>query len=163
MQQRSSTTIFQNGEITCRCLSKRLLDNSTIFAAEATTITLALDYYRHMEPVRHDVVVYSDSMSCLQAIEGENSVNPLICNIMDLLWLLSGNGTHVRFCWIPSHCGIEGNEKVDQLAKDSLDHDIDLLARVPYADLKPLINSYISSSWFRSNETCPCMAEISIS
>ena len=25
---------FQNGEITCRCLSKRLPDNSTIFAAE---------------------------------------------------------------------------------------------------------------------------------
>ena len=50
---------FQNGEITCRCLSKRLPDNSTIFAAEATVITLALDYYEHMEPVRHDVVVYS--------------------------------------------------------------------------------------------------------
>ena len=49
-------------------LSKRLPDNSTIFAAEATAITLALDYYQHMEPVRHDVVVYSDPMSCLQAI-----------------------------------------------------------------------------------------------
>ena len=57
---------FQNGEITCRCLSKRHPDNSTIFAAEATTITLALDYYQHMEPVRHDVVVYSDSMSWLR-------------------------------------------------------------------------------------------------
>ena len=34
---------FQNGEITCRRLSKRLPDNSTIFAAEATAITLALD------------------------------------------------------------------------------------------------------------------------
>ena len=134
---------FQNGEITCRCLSKRLPDNSTIFAAEATAITLALDYYQHMEPVRHDVVVFSDSMSCLQAIEGEDTENPLICYIMNLLWLLSDKGTHVRFCWIPSHCGIEGNEKVDQSAKESLDHDIDPLARVHYADLKPLINSYI--------------------
>ena len=97
----------QNGEITCRCLSKRLPDNSTSFAAEATAITLALDYYRHMEPVRHDVVVYSDSMSCLQAIEGEDTENPLICCIMNLLWLLSDKGTHVRLCWIPSHCGIE--------------------------------------------------------
>ena len=33
---------FQNGETTCRQLSKRLPDNSTIFAAEATAITLAL-------------------------------------------------------------------------------------------------------------------------
>ena len=33
---------FQNGETTCRQLSKRLPNNSTIFAAEATAITLAL-------------------------------------------------------------------------------------------------------------------------
>ena len=63
---------FQNGETTCHQLSKRLPDNSTIFAAEATAISLALNYYQHMGPVHHDVAVYSDSMSCLQAIEGED-------------------------------------------------------------------------------------------
>ena len=55
---------FHNGETTCRQLSKRLPNNSIIFAAEATAITLALNYYRHMDPVQHDVVIYSDSMSC---------------------------------------------------------------------------------------------------
>ena len=35
---------FQNGKTTCRQLSKRLPANSTIFAAEATTISLALNY-----------------------------------------------------------------------------------------------------------------------
>ena len=35
---------IQDGETTCRQLSKRLPDNSTIFAAEATAITLALNY-----------------------------------------------------------------------------------------------------------------------
>ena len=83
----------------------------TIFAAEATAISLALNYYQHMGPVHHDVVVYSDSMSCLQAIEGEDTENPFICHIMNLLWSLSDKGTRVRFCWIPSHCGIDGNEK----------------------------------------------------
>ena len=62
---------------------------------------------------------------------------------MNPLWLLSDKGTHVRFCWIPSHCDIEGNEKDDQSAKESLDHHIDPLARVYYADLKPLTNYYI--------------------
>ena len=56
---------FQDSETTCRQLSQRLQDNSTIFAAEATAITLALKYYRHMGPVHDDIVVYSDSMSCL--------------------------------------------------------------------------------------------------
>ena len=134
---------FQKGETTCHQLSKRLSNNSTIFAAEATAITLALDYYQYMDPVQHDVVVYSDSMSCLQAIEGEDTENPLICHIMNLLWALSDKGTCVRFCWVLSHCGIESNEIVDQLANETLDHDIDPLATVHYADLKPVVNSYI--------------------
>ena len=134
---------FQNGETTCRQLSKRLPDNSTIFAAEATAISLALNYYQHMGPVHHDVVVYSDSMSCLQAIEGEDTENPFICHIMNLLWSLNDKGTLVRFCWVPSHCGIDGNERVDQLAKETLDQDIDPLASFHYTDMKPLVNSYI--------------------
>ena len=134
---------FRNGETTCRQLSKRLRNKGIIFAAEATAITLALNYYRHMDPVQHDVVIYSDSMSCLQVIEGEDTNNPLICQIMNLLWALSDKGTCVRFCWVPSHCGIEENEIVDQLVKETLDHDIDPLTTVHFADLKPLVNSYI--------------------
>ena len=114
--------------------AQRLPDNSTIFTAEATAISLALNYCQHMGPVHHDVVVYSDSMSCLQAIEGEDTENPFICHITNLLWSLSDKGTHVRFCWVPSHCGIDGNEKVDQLAKETLDQDIDPLASVHYTD-----------------------------
>ena len=33
-------------------------------------------------------------MSCLQAIEGEDTENPFICHIMNLLWLLNDKGTH---------------------------------------------------------------------
>ena len=78
---------FQNGETTCRQLSKRLPDNSGIFAAEATAISLALNYYQHMGPVHHDVVVYSDSMSCLQAIEGETPRTLLFA----ISWTCSGH------------------------------------------------------------------------
>ena len=143
LTERSLTAIYQNGETTCRQLSKRIPNNSTIFAAEATVITLALGYYRYIDPVKHDVVVYSDPMSCLQAIEGEDTENPLICHIMNLLWALSDKGSRVRFCWVPSHCDIEGNEIVDQLAKEIIDHDECPLATVHYADLKPMVNSYI--------------------
>ena len=82
-------------------------------------------------------------MSCLQAIEGEDTENPFICHIMNLLWSLSDKGTRVRFCWVPSHCGIDGNERVYQLAKETLNQDIDPLASVHYTDMKPLVNSYI--------------------
>ena len=123
-------------------LSKRMPNNSTIFAAEATDITLALNYYQHMGPV------YSNSMSCLQAIEGENTENPFICHNMNLLWLLSDKGTRVGFCWIASQYGIEGNERVDQLAKDTLDHDIDPLASVHY-NIWSCWSTPTSSSWLK--------------
>ena len=82
-------------------------------------------------------------MSWLRAIEGEDTNNPLICHFINILWALSDKGTRVCFCWVPSHCGIEGNEMVDQLAKETLDHDIDPLPTVHFADLKPLLYSYI--------------------
>ena len=103
-----------------RVPSFKQIQSNPIFAAETTAITLALNYYRHMDPVQHSVVIYSDSMYCLQAIEGEDTDNSLICQIMNLLWALSDKGTCVRFCWVPSHCGIEGNEIVDQLVKETL-------------------------------------------
>ena len=87
--------------------------------------------------------VFDKAGSCLQAIEGEDTENPLVCHIVNALWVLSDKGTFVHFCWVPSHCGIEGNEIVDQLAKGALDHDIDPLTTVHYADLKPQVNSYI--------------------
>ena len=62
---------------------------------------------------------------------------------MNLHWSLSEKGTCVRFCWVPSHCGIDENERVDQLAKKTLDQDIDPLASAHYTDMKPLVNSYI--------------------
>ena len=64
---------------------------------------------------------------------------------MNLLWSLRDKGTWVRFCWVPSHCGVDGNERVDQLAKETLDKDKDPLASVHYTDMKPLVNSYIQN------------------
>ena len=146
---------FQNGETTCHQLSKRLPAHHTIFAAEATAISLALNYYQHMGPVHHDVVVYSDSISCLQAIEGEYTgslhaiegeytENPFICHIMNLLWSSSDKGTRVRFCEVPSHCGFDGYERGDQLAKETLDQDIDPLASVNTGKCPSKLTTYIS-------------------
>ena len=123
---------FQNGVTTCRHLSKRLPDMSTGFAAEAKAISLALNYYQHIGPVHQDVVVSSDSMSSFQAIEGEYTKNPFICHTMNLLLSLSDKCTHIRFWRRPSHCGIERNERVHQLATETIDQDLDQLASVHY-------------------------------
>ena len=74
---------FRDGETTCRHLTKPLPDNSSTFAAEATSSTLTLNYYQYMGSVHHGVVVYSDSMTCLRSIGG-------VINIIQLThWTLS--------------------------------------------------------------------------
>ena len=107
---------FQNGETTCRQLYKRLPDNSTIFSAEATAITLVLDYYWHMDPVQHDVV-FLDSMFCLQVMEGKE--NRLICYTVKLPCALIDKS-------FSAGCQVIVALKVmivSQLEKETLDHE----------------------------------------
>ena len=98
-----------------------------------------------MDPVQHDIIVYPDAMSCLQVIEVEDNENPYICSLPDHepFWVLSDKGTCVWFWWVPSYCGIEGNEIVDQLAKETLDYDTGPVTTVVYEDLNPLVNYYM--------------------
>ena len=46
----------------------------------------------------------------------------------------------VVLAWVPSHIGIKGNEKADELAKQALNFNV-LDLKVPYKDLKVNVNS----------------------
>ena len=46
--------------------------------------------------------------------------NPIVCSVLKLFAQLVKLNKEIKFCWIPSHCGIPGNEKVDSLAKEAL-------------------------------------------
>ena len=105
---------------------------------------MSVKWHRNMvKSIAHPFWECTRSVVVIQPIEGEDTENPLICHIMNLFWSLSDKGTRVLFCWVPSHCGFDGNERVDQLAKEALDQDIDALASVHFTDMKPLVNSYI--------------------
>ena len=80
--------------------------------------------------------------------------NPLVVNLLYKLHLLSIAHKTIFFCWIPSHIGIRGNEAADVAAKESLDFNI-TPSQVPYADLKPHINSFIANKWQERWSSCP--------
>ena len=59
-------------------------------------------------------------MSVLQAIESQESKNPLVNRVLQTCQeILSGN-KYITFCWILCHRDITGDEDADNAAKDAL-------------------------------------------
>jgi hypothetical protein len=96
-------------------------------------------------------VIYSDSLSCLLAIESCKTQHPFILIIVELYKSLVIIDKHVIFTWISSHIGIHGNTVVDQEAKDALDDPISKCS-IPYTDCKPFIVKYILKRWQDSRD-----------
>ena len=93
------------------------------------------------------IVIFCDSKSVLESIEIQESKNPVMIEILDLLQHLVRENFIVEFCWLPSHVGISGNEQADNLAKAGLNLDKPRRSKVPFTDLKINISNYIKQQW----------------
>ena len=124
----------------------RLPNNSSIFSSEHKAIDLALNHIEQDAYWRY--IIYTDSLSVMQALEGEKTDNPLIVSLLEKLSKLCDRADIV-FCWLPSHVGISGNEEADKAAKDALSLEV-LSFKVPFSDFKPLINNFIKNVWQQS-------------
>ena len=122
----------------------RLPNGCSIFTAEASALIDALKLISESDTARF--IIFTDSLSCLQAIENEDMSNTLIHTYLSDYTELVSNGKEVVMCWIPSHIGIEGNEKADAAAKSSLDDDITPMS-VPYSDFLPKVREYFHNLW----------------
>ena len=56
-------------------------------------------------------------MSVLQAIESQDSENPLVNRVLQACQEILSNGKFITFCLIASHRDIIGNEHADRAAK----------------------------------------------
>ena len=97
------------------CKTLRLPDVSSIFTAEAKAIDLVLDFINYCNWY-NKFVIFSDSLSVLQALNHTMSKKQQIQNILLKQHSISEFKTIV-YCWVPSHVGIYGNEQVDNKAK----------------------------------------------
>jgi len=91
-------------------------------------------------------VVFSDSLSSLQAIKNCKVENPLILKILKDHSQLVNSGKSITFCWIPSHVGILGNEDTDIAAKAGLDVAITNM-RFPVGDMLACVNQWCVKEW----------------
>ena len=104
---------------------------------------MVLDIIRHTRS--KDCVVFSDSLSNLQAIDSCKVENSLILKILKDHNQLTKSGKSITFCWISGHVGIRGNEDADIAAKAGLDVPITCM-RFPVSDLLTCCLLYTSDA-----------------
>jgi ribonuclease HI/endonuclease/exonuclease/phosphatase family metal-dependent hydrolase len=101
-----------------RIIQTRMSDQTSIFHAEMQAITKAI---KETNNVRR--VILTDSLSSLTALERlYPAKNPAISDLRNLLHAEKDN---LSLVWVPSHCGISGNEEADRAAKNALTDDVD--------------------------------------
>ena len=87
-----------------------------IMRAELIAILMALSWINtHITAC--SVVIFTDSLSALQMIESYFIKCGIVNEILSIITILKAKDIALDFQWIPSHCGIVGNEIVDKAAK----------------------------------------------
>ncbi|GFN81051.1 RNA-directed DNA polymerase from mobile element jockey [Plakobranchus ocellatus] len=114
----------------------RLRDWASVFSAELEGLALALTEIKKLTKYHKNFVIYSDSLSALQAIQSKNFKVIDIRRLYNLIRKFPPY-VHISFVWIPAHVGIQGNENVDKLAKAALNRASCSGKLIFWSDLKP--------------------------
>ncbi|XP_057337661.1 uncharacterized protein LOC130675812 [Microplitis mediator] len=134
-------------------LAHRVHDCTNIFSCEAQAVLHALELIDTRED-NTSSTVYSDSMSCLSAIDNQFSTNPIIQNIQHMLQQLVSNNKTVNLMWIPAHQGIQGNELADHSAKTATSNERQLATRITlsegYKYIHESVKQYWNSKWLQA-------------
>ena len=119
-----------------------LPDHSSIFTAELYAILKAINHCKSL--VSYQFLICTDSLSCLQSIQNIYSKHPLVQKIHDQLNVINKD---IVFLWIPSHVGIEMNERADNLAKNAISEAFSKQFLFIAHDLKALVSTRLNAAW----------------
>jgi ribonuclease HI len=98
---------------------RRVNQQTTVFSTEQEAIIKAIWL---TEGTQRDKVIFTDSLSTLTAINGNNHTkNPETIKLREMM---DRNEKQITLLWVPEHMDIPGNEQADDEAKAALDDDI---------------------------------------
>ncbi|XP_060867266.1 uncharacterized protein LOC132942682 [Metopolophium dirhodum] len=124
----------------------KLPDFCSVFTAEATAISLALDII--YENRMNKAIIFSDSLSTLTSILNIHQPNSISGKIHNQIHRLKSNTQTIIFCWVPSHVGIRGNELADTFAKEAISSHLSRqIHTCTFQDLKTTIDNHILAQW----------------
>lgn len=130
--------------------SHKIDNNSSIFTAESYAMLLALQHIKNIY-ISSDILILTDSKSLLMALDNNSqryNLNYIIYNIRKIVYEISQlTGKIINFLWVPSHCGITGNEIVDCAARNGFDADHSSLMKIPHTDYQAAITHDLKRLW----------------
>ena len=100
----------------------RLPGNASIFTAELQALKMAFNIVKNCDGNRF--IIFTDSLSSLQALDSNTCDHPFIQDILKPYNDCLSVNKKVVLAWVPSHVGIKGNEKADELAKQALNFNV---------------------------------------
>ena len=129
-------------EILCRIPS-----SLSIMSAELFAIKLALEFIKTNKI--KEAVIFTDSLSSIMKLRNSRTLNDAkLIEILTLLHVLHQRG-NIYLQWIPSHCGILGNEIADSAAKRSLSLSHITPVKNNYAENLIILKNKFIEAWQR--------------
>jgi ribonuclease HI len=126
----------------------KLTFDVSIMTVELIAVLNALIFAKTMK--RDKIVIITDSKSALQHIarcaSGFRGV-PIAYSVMQIIQDFNKKGTQLRLQWVPSHFGIQGNEKVDDLARLAVSVGEEVRVKPFYSEILPKFKSKCYELW----------------
>ncbi|GFX46002.1 RNase H domain-containing protein [Trichonephila clavipes] len=117
--------------------------SASIYTAELHALRIALEHISLS--CGKKFIIYTDSLSALQSIVSlHSSSHPIL---VDITYALANHlkKKDIRFCWIPGHAGITGNELADTAARSATGSSERF--PIPHSDLKACFRLKLQSVW----------------
>lgn len=131
-------------------ISVKVPRSFSIFSAEAYALSEAVR--KIIAEKYKKAIIYTDSLSTLKALHIKSECEPIVGDILNMVYLNS-QATCIRFCWVPSHVGIPGNEKADKYASQAA-HKTVTKVKIPLKDIQRTIRLALLAKWQKQWDTC---------
>ncbi|GFR21153.1 RNase H domain-containing protein [Trichonephila clavata] len=117
--------------------------SASIYIAELHALRIVIEHISLSRGKKF--IIYTDSLSALQSIVSlHSSSHPIL---VDITYALANHlkKKDIRFCWIPGHAGITGNELADIAARSATGSSERF--PIPHFDLKACFRQKLQSVW----------------